>query len=229
MKRSMLVLLMALLVLSLGLPVFATPDLAVYPVKEGDTLWSIARRFGTSLERISELNPGVDPNHLMIGQKLALKASSPKYVYHTVKEGETLWSIAQMYSLRLEDVLDANRLTYFSTPIAGQRLRIPATYGTKGEYRVQLGDTYWSIAKAQGTTIARLLALNPGVDPDALRVGQTLVVKGAAERPFHFVRSGETLYRIAAAHGVTVADLMAWNNISRPESLYIGQHLFLEP
>ena len=224
MKRKMLLLIVALMLLSL--PVLAAP--AAYEVREGDTLWSIARRFDTSVERILELNPGVRPNHLVIGQRIALKELNQDYVYHTVKKGETLWMIAQMYNLRLEDVLDANRLTYFSTPIAGQRLRIP-TYGPKGEYRVQPGDTYWSIAKAQRTTVARLLPLNPGVDPDSLRVGQTLVVERPTDRAFHFVRSGETLYRIAARYGVTVTQLMAWNGISRPESLYVGQHLFIEP
>jgi LysM repeat protein len=224
MKRKMLLLFIALVLLSL--PVFAAP--AAYQVREGDTLWSIARRFNTSVERILELNPGIRPNHLVIGQRIAVKEANQNYIYHTVKKGETLWTIAEMYNLRLEDVLDANRLTYFSTPIAGQRLRIP-TYGPKGEYRVKPGDTYWSIAKAQGTTVARLMTLNPGVDPDSLRVGQTLVVERSTERAFHFVRSGETLYQIAVRHGVTVADLMAWNGISRPESLYVGQHLFLEP
>ena len=84
MKRKMLLLFIALVLLTL--PGLCCP--AACEVRgRGDTLWIIARRFNTSVGRILELNPGIRPNHLVIGQRIAVKEANQDYIYHTVKKG----------------------------------------------------------------------------------------------------------------------------------------------
>jgi LysM repeat protein len=51
------------------------------------------------------------------------------------------------------------------------------THHTVQTYTVQSGDTLGGIAAKTGTTVARLLQLNPGINPTALRVGQTIRVQ----------------------------------------------------
>jgi len=56
----------------------------------------------------------------------------------------------------------------------------PAHGGHRGRrktYTIQSGDTLAAIAAKTGTTVARLEQLNPGIDPTALRVGQTIFVQ----------------------------------------------------
>ena len=47
-------------------------DENIYMIKKGDTLWAIAKRFGTTVEQIMRANPGINPNELGIGQKIFL-------------------------------------------------------------------------------------------------------------------------------------------------------------
>ncbi|MFW6308978.1 MAG: DUF3794 and LysM peptidoglycan-binding domain-containing protein, partial [bacterium] len=48
------------------------PSYVIYVIQHGDTLWKIARRYKTSVEKIKEANPGIDPNNLQVGQKICV-------------------------------------------------------------------------------------------------------------------------------------------------------------
>ena len=50
-----------------------TPGAEYYAVKSGDTLGSIAQKYGTTVDELMTLNPGIDPTALLIGQKLRIK------------------------------------------------------------------------------------------------------------------------------------------------------------
>jgi len=50
-----------------------TPGAEYYAVKSGDTLGSIAQKYGTTVDELMTLNPGIDPTALLIGQKLRVK------------------------------------------------------------------------------------------------------------------------------------------------------------
>ncbi|HNQ99670.1 MAG TPA: LysM peptidoglycan-binding domain-containing protein, partial [Trueperaceae bacterium] len=82
---------------------------------------------------------------------------------------------------------------------------------------VQPGDSLWALARRFDTTVAELRELN-GLSSDALRPGQVLTVPGdeeeaAAPATVVVVRAGDTLYDIALANNVSVADLIAFNDL----------------
>lgn len=108
-------------------------------------------------------------------------------------------------------------------------------------YVVVPGDTLSAIARRFGVTISELAQANRIVNPNLIYVGQTLVIPGVASpggnpappAPLppsgatYVVRPGDTLFRIALTHGVTVAGLVQANNLSNPNLLYVGQVLLL--
>lgn len=94
-----------------------------YTVRAGDTLWLIARRYGTTVEAIKRLN-GLSSNVLQIGQVLRIPVSQSPYVDYTVRAGDTLWNLARRYGTTVEEIMRINGLTSSSLQI-GQVLRIP--------------------------------------------------------------------------------------------------------
>ncbi len=104
------------------------------------------------------------------------------------------------------------------------------------EYVVVAGDTLAKIAKAHGVTLKALEAANPGVDPKKLKIKQKLVIPasgksaemtpGAADAggELYTVKSGDTLAKIAKAHGTTVKAIQAANNLSTTKIL-VGHKL----
>jgi len=110
-------------------------------------------------------------------------------------------------------------------------------------YTVAPGDTLSAIAGRFGVTVPALAAANHIANPNLIYVGQTLVIPGTVEpggNPLppsppspppsaasYVVRPGDTLFRIAVSHGVTIAALVQVNNLSNPNLLYVGQVLLL--
>ncbi len=94
-----------------------------YTVKAGDSLWSIAQRYGTTVNAIKEAN-GLTSNDLQIGQVLQIPVSQSPYVEYTVRSGDTLWELARRYDTTVDAIMRANGLTSSVLQI-GQVLRIP--------------------------------------------------------------------------------------------------------
>lgn len=100
----------------------------------------------------------------------------------------------------------------------------PSDPGTT-TYTVKSGDTLSGIAAKFGVTVAQLQAWNGISDPNLIYVGQVLKVSGSTGTTTYTVKSGDTLSGIAAKFGVTVAQLQAWNGISYPNLIQVGQVL----
>jgi LysM repeat protein len=108
------------------------------------------------------------------------------------------------------------------------------------EYTVVMGDTMGKIAKAHGVKLKALEAANPNVQPTKLKVGQKLIIPaGSATAPAetpavtagaggggdtYVVKSGDTLTKIAKAHGTTVKAIETENNLSTTK-ITVGQKL----
>jgi LysM repeat protein len=106
-------------------------------------------------------------------------------------------------------------------------------------WHVQPGDTLYRIALSHGVPLSELLVANPGLDPNNLVAGQEIVIPdnsgSGSHSPqcpsgvFWVVAPGDTLYSIAQAAGVNLADLIAVNPQADPFNLRVGQELCLPP
>lgn len=95
-----------------------------YVVKAGDSLWLIARRYGTTVDAIKTLN-GLTSNMITTGQILKIPAGqNAPYIEYTVQSGDTLWLIARKYGTTVDAIKNLNGLTGDLLNI-GQVLRIP--------------------------------------------------------------------------------------------------------
>ena len=98
---------------------------SVYTVQSGDNLTNIARKFGTTVAKIQELNNMGNSSSLSVGQKLkvagTLQESETKV--HTVKKGEGLWDIARQYKVTIEEIVKWNDLKDTKIKV-GEKLKI---------------------------------------------------------------------------------------------------------
>jgi LysM repeat protein len=104
----------------------------VYIVQRGDTLSSIARRFGTTYQALAALNGLHYPYTIYVGQRLVVSGSgtpwpapSPSQRVHIVQRGDTLYSIALRYGTTPWAIAALNRLWNLNLIYVGQRLFIP--------------------------------------------------------------------------------------------------------
>lgn len=103
-----------------------------HTVRTGDTLWAISRRYGVTINSLMAVNPEVDPDTIWIGQRLRIPTSSvppvsqaPNRTTYTVRTGDSLWRIGQMYKVTVEQLVKRNNLTGYDLWI-GQKLIIPS-------------------------------------------------------------------------------------------------------
>jgi len=108
-----------------------------HTVRHGDTLWSMSKYYGASVEMIEQHNPGISGRYLKIGETVIIpsfKDINPpprpasnvrfdgKYV---VKKGDTLWSLAIRYGVDPQDLAQANNMTLNQILREGITLKVP--------------------------------------------------------------------------------------------------------
>ena len=144
----------------------------VYTVKSGDTLWSISKNNGLSVDELKSLN-NLTSNKLSIGQKLKLSkdtvSNENKYI---VKSGDTLYAIARKYGVSVDELKSYNNLKSNTLSI-GQVIMIPSKESNK--YIVKSGDTLYKIAKENNISVDELMSLN-NLNNSNLSVGQVLIL-----------------------------------------------------
>lgn len=168
------VLLACVLTVAVAVPgVAATRE---HTVRAGESLTSIARAYGTSVEALAALNNITDPNRVYVGQRLKILpevAGGQPPMTHVVQKGESLSVIAKRYGVSVRElalwngVQDPNRIR------VGQELVV--AFETIA-HRVQPGENVTKIANTYGVTVASITALNDLKDPDRLQVGQVLAI-----------------------------------------------------
>ncbi|MCC5869457.1 MAG: LysM peptidoglycan-binding domain-containing protein [Gammaproteobacteria bacterium] len=193
-------------------------------VASGETLITIARRYGTTVEVIRDVNE-LRGNvirageYLMVPQavrslerytgsadmRLAATQNRPRgdtRREHTVARGESLWTISRRYGVNVRQLAQWNGMAPGDTLRAGRTLVI------------------WQ----QGTAAAGTSA------PTAATLAQTAAPSEAARlrNLTYTVRQGDSLWRIATRFAVSVDDLIAWNNLARDAVLRPGQRLTLQ-
>lgn len=161
-----------------------TRTLTVY-VRAGDTLWAIAREYGTTVEAIARENRIADPNRIFAGERLriTLPARGSGEEIYTVRRGDTPISIAGKFGVTLSALEDRNGLERGETIYAGDKLSIPGA-GMSGEfYVVRPGDTLFYISRRTGVPIRTLVGINRIKDPDLIYAGEHLKLS-AQKSPF---------------------------------------------
>lgn len=153
----------------------------IYIVKKGDSLYSIANKYNTTVEELKRIN-NLTSNILSIGQVLKLPSDKANDVEkeentisYTVQKGDSLYSIARKYDTTIDRIKDLNNLTTNLLSI-GQVLLIPTDTNLETTYTVKKGDSLYSIAKKYNTTVDRLKQLN-NLSSNLLSIGQILIVR----------------------------------------------------
>ncbi len=178
---------------------------SVYIVERGDTLWSIARKYNVKVSTLASYNGISQESVLPIGKKILVPARSytpskkvtkstpvktiskspAKAISYTVKRGDTLWSIARKYNVKVSTLASYNGISNLNRLKIGQRLRIPQ--GGKGYsappkkvsylyYTVKRGDSLWSISRRFNVSLKTLMGLNGLSEKSILRIGKTIKI-----------------------------------------------------
>lgn len=201
----------------------------VYVVIPGDTLYSIARKYNTTVDEIINLN-NLDSTNLSVGQELKIpqKEDEVDYELYTVGEDDSLYTIANKFNISVTDLIDFNGLpTTILTP--GEVIRIPRNGITNKEnvYVVKPGDTLYRIANTYGINVNDLIIAN-NLSSNILSIGQELVIpiKPAVEEDYvvYEVVPNDTLYSIARRFNTKVDAIKSYNNLTS-NTLSIGQIL----
>ena len=212
----------------------------VYIVKAGDNLYSIAQKFGTTVDAIKNLN-NLTSNTLSIGQVLRIPSSGSSSepetgtTTYTVKAGDTLYGIANRFGTTVDAIKSLNNLTSNTLSI-GQTLKIPSSSSGSGTgsntgsettttYTVKAGDTLWNIANRFGTTVDAIKSLN-NLTSNSLSIGQILKIptSSSSNTINYTVKAGDSLWAIARTFNTTVNEIKNLNNLTS-DVLSIGQVL----
>ena len=217
----------------------------LYTVKKGDSLYSIARVYDTTVDEIKKIN-NLTSNSLSIGQVLKLpenytkesEMSLPNYINYVVQKGDSLYSISKKYNVSPDIIIKDNALSSNLLSI-GQNLKIRVMeevieecfgpdYNVPGSvnygvYTVKSGDSLYVIAKKYNTTVDELKKIN-NLSSNSLSIGQQLKVPNSSNYILYTVKSGDSLYSIAKKYNTTVNEIKLKNNLTS-SNLSIGQKL----
>ncbi|MGC9334321.1 MAG: LysM peptidoglycan-binding domain-containing protein [Anaerolineae bacterium] len=190
-SQTKLILLFILITAAFLLPPAAQAQGTVHVVQRGETLYSIARRYGTTASALASLNGLRNPNLIYVGQRLSISGSggggggaTATGGVHVVQRGETLSSIALRYGTTASALASLNGLRNPNLIYVGQRLRVSGSGGssrggggstaTGGVHVVRAGETLSSIALRYGTTAAAIASANGLRNANFIWVGQRL-------------------------------------------------------
>ena len=146
-----------------------------YIVKKGDTLYSIARKFNTTVNNLIEIN-NLNSTILSIGQELLLKEQNiipdQGTSIYIVQKGDSLWSISKRFNTTVNELINLNNLSSINLQI-GDKLIVPGKQ--EKSYIVKSGDTLWSIARTYNVTVQDLKEKN-NLATNLLSIGQQLII-----------------------------------------------------
>lgn len=191
---------------------------------------------------------------LMAGSpNLAVQAQqSTEYFLHTVTKGQSLYSIASMYNVSVDDIV---RINPGSKELIreGQSLKIPQKPDKNSEqgqfHTIQAGETLYQLTVKYHITAEAICKANPGLSASNFRIGQVIVIppQGSTEiaiqeeitkelaaetpekewRDMHKVQRKETIFSISREYGITEEELIAANPELRTGKLKKGTFLFI--
>ena len=210
-----------------------------YTVVSGDGLYAIARKTGTSIDDLLSLNGLSLTSTIYPGQVLTLSANSQEAESEESSSTENESSTSTQETSSEENAASSEQTS------------------TGGMYTVVSGDGLYAIARKTGTSIDDLLSLNGLSLNSTIYPGQVLTLSGNSEAALaaestestaeesqeevatpeettpstnakmYYVHSGDSLYRIAHNHGISLSTLLEWNNLSVDSIIHPGQGLIV--
>lgn len=96
----------------------------IHGVRSGETLNNIAQAYGSSAQKIGDVNQIPDPNRLVVGQSLVIPIIGQ---FHWVQPGESLWLISRRYKVSVEEIVRINKIPNPNNIATGLRLYLPQT------------------------------------------------------------------------------------------------------
>lgn len=236
------------------LPYRSCPSGIIYTVRRGDTLYSIATRYGITEAALRRANPLLTGVRIRPGLPLCIprrrRAACPGGFIYTISARDSLYRIASRYGitvaaiLRANPGLDPNRLftgqqiciptTPTPTPIPPRPGRCPGGFF----YTLTARDTLYNLAIRFNTTVEAIIRANPGLDPNRLFTGQRICIPvtptptpipPGPERCsggfFYTITAGDTVYNLAIRFNVTVEAIISANPGTDLNRLFIGQRI----
>lgn len=165
----------------------ATPGTSQCIVEDGDTLSKIGIQFGCDWTEIARINGIGAPYTIHVGQVLNLPVTAIEAATQCIVEpGDTLSRIAGQFGVNLQALIAANpgmgnpnlihagQVLNLPSPSAPAPASAPAPVQTFSQCIVEDGDTLGGIAVQFGVSLDRLIAANPGINPDLIYPGQVL-------------------------------------------------------
>lgn len=211
-----------------------------HKVAKNDTVWDLSQKYGVSVESIETLNKIDQNSHLIVtGQTLQIPAKNDARQQEdktteathevSVKDGDSLWSIAQAENTTVDKLRSLNGLAADENLIhPGQTLKVSGAAQAAAQTQTTSADTQQASAQtqqsAQQTASAdqtqQAAATNTQTQQEASTAAnseasqqQHVQVVVSANHTTHTVVSGESLWSIAQAYGVTVDSLRQSNNL----------------
>lgn len=211
-----------------------------HKVVKNDTVWDLSQKYGVSIESIETLNKIDQNSHLIVtGQTLQIPAKNDARQQEdktteathevSVKDGDSLWTIAQAENTTVDKLRSLNNLKADENLIyPGQTLKVPGAAQAAAQTQTTSADTQQASAQtqqpAQQTAAAdqtqQAAATNAQTQQEASTAAnseasqqQQVQVVVSANHTTHTVVSGESLWSIAQAYGVTVDSLRQSNNL----------------
>ncbi|MFY0606179.1 MAG: LysM peptidoglycan-binding domain-containing protein [Cyclobacteriaceae bacterium] len=166
-------------------------------VEAGESLWSIAQRYGIGLDELRKMNDLTAESVLSIGQQLLTTLTDADNIqpeepeenelptttkFHEVQSGESLWAISRKYGVTVDDLREWNGLNTKSTLNPGQKLMLQGDKdgGRKTDkfkfYTVKAGDSLYKISKDFDVSVRDIQLWND-MDDSTLSVGQVIKIK----------------------------------------------------
>ncbi|MDE2776887.1 MAG: LysM peptidoglycan-binding domain-containing protein [Chloroflexota bacterium] len=236
---------------SLLIPAAEAAPLDFYEVQAGDTLFSIARQFETSVDILQGLNGLGDPSGIFVGQQLAVPAAGGilesggadsglatatpqvnegRYETYIVQRGDTLFDLARLYNTTIAQLRRLNSIEEGADLIIGRSIYVPRVDETVLErYIVQPGDSLYSIAKRYDIDLQALRLLNRLADIRDLRAGQVILLPKLEGRTLaiHAMQAEDTLEKLAERYETNVEILRTLNGIADASLIEVGRTILV--
>ncbi len=146
----------------------------IYVVQSGDTLFTIALRYNTTVDAIQRINQLPNPGQLVVGQTLLIPAPPAEALRYTIVSGDTLFQIARIFNISVSAIVQANNIPNPNQIQTGTVLVIPDW--SQIRYTVRPGDTLYTIAGRHDIPLSLIAKVNRITDPSRIYPGQNLVI-----------------------------------------------------